>query len=51
LGEVDICAGYKVLMEADDSIFPIVGNPCGIFDELLKPHPIFFLNVIGVSNN
>jgi hypothetical protein len=43
--EVTVRAGHKVMMEVDDNILPIVGNPQGIFDQLLRPQPICLLNI------
>jgi hypothetical protein len=42
LEEVDVHAGHKALMEVDDSILLIVGNPQGILDQLQRPIPILF---------
>jgi hypothetical protein len=39
LEEVTVRAGHKVLMEVDDNISLIVGNPQGISDQQLRPRP------------
>ncbi len=44
--EVALCAGHKVLMEDDNNIVPIVGDPQGILDRQLKPRTINLLNII-----
>jgi hypothetical protein len=45
LEEVIVRAGHKVLMEVDDSILLIVGDPQGIFDQQLRPHQIHLINI------
>jgi hypothetical protein len=42
LGEVTVHAGHKALMEVDDSILLIVGNPQGILDQHQRPNSILF---------
>ncbi len=42
LEEVDVHAGHRVLMEVDESILLIVGNPQGILDQHQRPNPILF---------
>jgi hypothetical protein len=39
-------AGHEVLMEVDDNILLIVGNPCTILDHQLIPRPNQLLNSI-----
>jgi hypothetical protein len=43
--EVAVRAGHKVLL-FDDNIFLIVGDPQGLLDQQLSPHPIHLLNII-----
>jgi hypothetical protein len=38
-------SGHEVLMEVDDNILQIVGDPQGISDHQLWPHPIYSLNL------
>ncbi len=40
--EVAVHAGREVLMEVDDNILLIVGDPQGISVEQLRPHPNHF---------
>ncbi len=51
LEEVAVWAGRKVLMEVDNSIPLIVGDSQGILDQLLRPHPLHFLNIITALIN
>jgi hypothetical protein len=44
LEEVAVFAGHKVLMEVDDIISLIVGNPRVILDQQHRPSPIHLLN-------
>jgi len=44
--EVAVHGGRKVLMEVDDNILMIVGDPRGILDEQLRPRLIHLLNNI-----
>jgi hypothetical protein len=37
-------------MEIDDNILLIAGNPQGILNQQLKPHPIHVLNIIILIN-
>ncbi len=46
LEEVAMSADYKVLMEVDDNILLIVGNPQGILGQQVRPYPIHLLNDI-----
>jgi hypothetical protein len=39
LEEVDVRAGHKVLIEANDNILLIAGDPQRILDHQLWPHP------------
>jgi hypothetical protein len=48
LEEAAVRAGCKVLMEADDSIFLIVGYTGGIIDQQLRPHLIYLVNIIHI---
>jgi hypothetical protein len=45
LEEVAIHVGHEDLVEFDDNNLAIVGNPKGIFDQQLRPHPINLLNI------
>ena len=36
---------HEDLVEFDDNNLAIVGNPKGIFDQQLRPHPINLLNI------
>ncbi len=45
LEEVAVCAGDKVLMEVDDNILLIDGDPQGILDVRLEPRSIHSLNI------
>jgi hypothetical protein len=38
--EVAMSACHEVLMEVDDNILRIVGDPRGILEQQLRPHPI-----------
>jgi hypothetical protein len=40
LEEVAVGAGYEVLVDIDDNDWLIVGDPQGVLDEQLRPHPI-----------
>jgi hypothetical protein len=40
LEEAAVRAGHEVLMEVDDNISLIVGDPHGILEEQHRPHPI-----------
>ncbi len=42
--EVAVRAGLKVLMEVDDSISLIIGNPQELLGPQLRPHQIHLLN-------
>ncbi len=44
IGEVALCAGHKVLIEAGWNSLLIVHNPEGILDQQLRPYPIHLLN-------
>jgi hypothetical protein len=46
LEEVVVCAGQEFLMEVDGNSTLIIGNPEGISDLQLRPHPIPFLKII-----
>jgi hypothetical protein len=46
LEDVNVCAGYKVLMDVDDISALIVGNPQGVLGNQLRPHTIHQLNII-----
>jgi hypothetical protein len=48
LEEVTVRAGHKVLMEATNNISLVVGDPKGILDQQLKPHPMYLLDIITV---
>jgi len=37
---------HDVLIEVDDNLLLIVGNPQGILGKQLKPHPIHLLNIV-----
>jgi hypothetical protein len=41
-----VCVGLEVLLEVDDNILLIVGDPQGVLDQLLRPRPIQLLNVV-----
>ncbi len=43
--------GHKVLIKADDGISLIGGDPRGILDQQLRPHPIHILNIITILIN
>ncbi len=51
LEEVALCAGHKVLMEADDNLLPIIGDPHWILHEYLRPRTIHLLNIIIILIN
>ncbi len=51
LEEVAVHAGCKVLLEVDESILLIVGDPQQILDQQLRSHPISLLDVITLSIN
>jgi hypothetical protein len=51
LEEVAVRAGCKVLLEVDESILLIVGDPQQILDQQLGSHPISLLEVITLSIN
>jgi hypothetical protein len=51
LEEVTMPAGRTVSVEVDDNILQIVGDPQGILDKQLRPHPIHLLNIIIVLNS
>jgi hypothetical protein len=38
--EVTVHASHKVLIEFEDNILLIVGNPQAILNQQLRPHPI-----------
>jgi hypothetical protein len=40
---VPVRAGHEVLMEVDNNMLLIVGDPQGILEKHLKPHPINLL--------
>ncbi len=44
-------AGHKVLTEVDDNIWVIVGEILVIFDQQLRPHPIYLLNITIIIIN
>jgi hypothetical protein len=44
--EVDVRAGHEVLMEADDTILLIFGDPQGILNQQLRPCLIRLINII-----
>ncbi len=44
-GEVAVRAGRKVLKETDNNVSLIAGDPQGILDQQLRPHPICFKNI------
>jgi hypothetical protein len=48
LEEVAVPAGHTVLMESDDNILLIVGDPHGILDQQLRPHTMTLLNIIVI---
>jgi hypothetical protein len=48
LEEVTVSVGHKVLMEVDDSISLIFGNPQGILNQQLRPCPIHILNIFTI---
>jgi hypothetical protein len=43
--------GHKVLMEIDDNILLIVGDPQGILDLQVSPHSIQLLNIVMIFIN
>jgi hypothetical protein len=45
LEEVTVRASHEVMMEVDDNILLIVGDPHGILDQHIRLHPIFLLKV------
>jgi hypothetical protein len=49
--EIAVHAGYEVLMEVDENILLIVGDPQGISDRQLRPYPIQLLKIIIIGNN
>jgi hypothetical protein len=53
LEEVVACAGQEFLMEVDGNSALIVGDPEGILDLQLRPHPVCLLkiNIIIILNN
>jgi hypothetical protein len=46
LEEVTVHAGHNVLMEVDNKISLIIGDPRGIIDQQVRPHAIHLLNII-----
>jgi hypothetical protein len=46
LEDVPVRAGHKVLMEADDNILMIIGDPQGILDQQLRLRPINLLIIV-----
>ncbi len=46
---VAVRAGYKVLMEVNDNILLIVGNPQGILEDQLRSHPILLILIILIN--
>jgi hypothetical protein len=51
LEQVAVQASRKVLVEFDDNILLIVGDPQWILDEHLRPHMIHVLNIIIILLN
>jgi hypothetical protein len=49
LEEVTVNASHEVLMEVDDNMSLIVGDPQGILDQQLRPIPL--LNIIIILMN
>ncbi len=49
--EVVVHSGHEVLIEIDNYISLIVGDPLGILDQQLRPHPIHLLNIIIIFIN
>jgi hypothetical protein len=47
LVEVTVHAGHKVLIEVD-LYFTDVGDPGGILDQQLRPHPIHLQSLINI---
>jgi hypothetical protein len=45
LEEVAVRTGHKVLMKVGNNSLLIVGDPKGILDQQLMPHPIHLLNI------
>jgi hypothetical protein len=45
LEEVAAHSVHKVWMEVGNYILVIVGDPLGILDQQLRPHPIVLLNI------
>jgi hypothetical protein len=50
LEEVGLRVCHKVLVEVNGNILMIVSDPQGIFDQQLRPRPIYLLNVIIIIN-
>ncbi len=48
LEEVGVCAGHKVLMEAEDSCTLIIGDSREIWCQQLRPRPIHLFNIVIV---
>jgi hypothetical protein len=46
LEEAAVHAGLEVLMEVDDNSSQIVGDPHGILDQQLRPHPVHLIIII-----
>ncbi len=46
LKEVTGRVGYKVLMEVDNNILLIIGDPLGILVQEHRPQPVHILNII-----
>ncbi len=46
LEDIARCAGFKVLVEVNDTGTLIIGDPRGILIDQLWPHPIPYLNII-----
>ncbi len=42
--------GHKVSMEVDDNILLIVGDPQGILDQQLSPHPFYLFKFFKYIN-
>jgi hypothetical protein len=51
LEEVTLSLSHDILMEVDDNVLLIVGDPQGILDQHLRLCQIHFLNIILYIDN